>query len=548
MRLLFLSSRPFVRATDAFFHSAIRNLNLVFVPSMSDSEPSDVVLLAEMCERNGPVVVMVCPTGSPIPADLPVRLFSSDVFGVQGNDGSEYTLQRDVFGIVRLTPQQPQQPQPATQGSQAQALPQVQQQPQRDNSLYAACHHFQMCEMSGRGLVRKVCVVLLTRDCHKLYQNISVINNQLASVARCVCEGNTATFKADVSCIVDELRRFDEPPGLEKYCMDLDYVSMKEALPALIQQYERLKSQPVMKLEPGITPVPESRGFLMDRSIPQASPLERLRLLQKIGRPIDTFRPLLSTLTSKRAVAINDALLEAHAICSLGPDVLWMAAQDARFMSAGDIAGEASHTSICGTPLCSLSVFMKERAASAARPGLPQSDRPQLQLCVSDAVSALLRHHVLSLRAKHEDEEQAYSLLSTAAAPSKVPPLGFESFGLKETRQYLTEALFKNIVFALLKGESVIIRCKPDEKFATMAMVRALSVFIPQNVLYCGTKCDRPTAPLFHEWREGLLDICDLGSVKLAGGPLSFDLLERAKSFCSRIIIGDRNITAIIPR
>jgi hypothetical protein len=44
------------------------------------------------------------------------------------------------------------------------------------------------------------------------------------------------------------------------------------------------------------------------------------------------------------------------------------------------------------------------------------------------------------------------------------------------------------------------------------------------------------------------LDICDLGSVKLAGGPLSFDLLERAKSFCSRIIIGDRNITAIIPR
>jgi hypothetical protein len=191
---------------------------------------------------------------------------------------------------------------------------------------------------------------------------------------------------------------------------------------------------------------------------------------------------------------------------------------------------------------------MKESAANAAPSSVPQSDRPQLQLYVSDAVSALLRHHVLSHRAKHEEEELAYSLLSTSGVPSKVPPLGFEAFGLKETRQYLTEALFKNIVFALLKGESVIIRGKPDEKFAIMAIVRALSVFIPQNVLYCGTKCDRPAAPLFYEWREGLLDICDLGSVKLAGGPLSFDVLERAKNFCSRIIIGDRNITAIIPR
>jgi hypothetical protein len=77
---------------------------------MSVSE--DAVFLAEMCERNGPVVVLAYPPGTQIPSDLPVRLFSCDVFGSPGSvDGNDSVLQRDAFCILRLTPQQPQ-PQP----------------------------------------------------------------------------------------------------------------------------------------------------------------------------------------------------------------------------------------------------------------------------------------------------------------------------------------------------------------------------------------------------------------------------------------------------
>jgi hypothetical protein len=135
-----------------------------------------------------------------------------------------------------------------------------------------------------------------------------------------------------------------------------------------------------------------------------------------------------------------------------------------------------------------------------------------------------------------------------SSVSSKLPAARFEILGLKETRQLLTEPLFKNIVFALLKGENVIIRGKQDDRMLIMSMVRALSIFIPQNVLYCGAKSDAPTPPLYAEWRDGTLDICDLGSVKLAGGPMSLEIHDRAKSFVSKISIGDKNITAVIPR
>jgi len=103
-------------------------------------------------------------------------------------------------------------------------------------------------------------------------------------------------------------------------------------------------------------------------------------------------------------------------------------------------------------------------------------------------------------------------------------------------------------VFALLKGENVIIRGKPDDRATISSMVRALAVFIPQNVFYVGTKSKDPPAPLHYEWLDATLDMCDLGSVKLAGGPMSLDAHERAKNYVSKVSLGDKSITAVIPR
>ena len=108
--------------------------------------------------------------------------------------------------------------------------------------------------------------------------------------------------------------------------------------------------------------------------------------------------------------------------------------------------------------------------------------------------------------------ERTQALLSTASLSSSSKQLVFrstsgrpsianaatasaaEAFGLQETRQLLTEPLFKNVVFALLKGENVLVRGKPDEQPLVMGIVRALAVFIPQNALYLGTK-DGPQQP-----------------------------------------------------
>jgi hypothetical protein len=511
----------------------------------------DVVFLAEMCERNGPVVVLSSPPGIHIPSDLPVRLFSCDVFGLQGNvDGNESLLQRDAFCILRLSPQLPKQQQPSSPllSAQTSATPQSEQPPPQNNP-YVAAHHFQMCEMSGRGLVRKVCVAFLTNDHHKLFQNLKIINQELVSVARCVCQGNIATFTADVECILAALRLLNEPPALERHADDLDYRSVKDALPGLLQQYERLNSQPVYKLDPTASPVPEARGDVVATSVAPMSPFDRLRLLQRFGRPIETFRPLLSTFTPERERLVNEALSNAQSVCSLAPDVLWMVEQEARFMSAGDTAGESFHTSVCSSPVCSLSVFLKTLAAKDSLPECAPTccERPELRFKVDDSVSALLRHHVLTEKVK-EDELQQVQAMLRGHASSKLQPAKVELPGLKEVRQLLTESVFKNIVFALLKGENVIIRGKPDDKVIIISMIRALSIFIPQNVLYCGTKSDQPPPRLYAEWREAPLDICDLGSVKLAGGPLSLEVHERGRSYVSKINIGDKYITAMIPR
>jgi hypothetical protein len=416
--------------------------------------------------------------------------------------------------------------------------------------------------------VRKVCVAYLTNDHHKLFQNMQIINQQLVSIAHCVCEGNIISFKADVSCILDQLRALSQPPGLDRYSSQPDYSALKDALPGLLQQYERLNSQSVYKVgcshsqaapqalsdDTNCSTSPSSPLNRLDLlsaclTLSPASPIERLSMLQRFGRPIDSFRPLLSVLTPGRQRHVNEALSMAHSVCCLPPDVMWMLKQEASFMSQGDITGESFHTSICGSPLCSLSAFMNPGLTKSAAPqsDLPCSEDPELRFKVDESLSALLLHHVLSQQAEERSLERMQASMRSSVS-SKLPPARFEILGLKETRQLLTEPLFKNIVFALLKGENVVIRGKQDDRMLIMSMVRALSIFIPQNVLYCGAKSDAPTHPLYAEWRDGTLDICDLGSVKLAGGPMSLEIHDRAKSFVSKISIGDKNITAVIPR
>jgi hypothetical protein len=425
-----------------------------------------------------------------------------------------------------------------------------------------------MKRLSCRGLVRKVCVAYLTNDHHKLFQNMQIINQQLVSIARCVCEGNIISFNADVSCILEQLRVLSHPAALDRYSSLPEYSALKDALPGLLQQYERLNSQSVYKVGSSHSPVapqalsddtncstsPSSHLNRLDitsacLTISPASPIERLSILQRFGRPIDSFRPLLSVLTPGRQRHVNDALSMAHSVCCLPPDVLWMLTQEASFMSQGDITGESFHTSICGAPLCSLSAFMSVGLAKRAAPpsDLACSEDPELRFKVDEAVSTLLRHHVLSRQAEECSLERMQASARTSVS-AKLPPARFEILGLRETRQLLTEPLFKNIVFALLKGENVVIRGKQDDRVLIMSVVRALSIFIPQNVLYCGTQSDCPTPPLYVEWRDGTLDICDLGGAKLVGGPMSLEIHDRAKSFVSKVSIGDKNITAVIPR
>jgi hypothetical protein len=534
---------------------------------MSAPEQSgDVVFLAEMCERNGPVVVLSHPPSAHVPADLAVRLFSCDVFGLQGNvDGSEYVLQRDAFCILRLSPQIPQQqpqqqpsPQPAATASAVQGIPQPQPPPPKDDNPYIAAHHFQMCEMSGRGLIRKVCVAFVTNDHHKLFQNMNVVSSVLSAAAACVCDGNLASFISDVSCIIEELRSFNDPSNLDRHCKDIDYTALKDAHPSLLQQYERLHSQPFFKTESGFktdsgaSPTRDARqsSDAISRTIPHIPPFERLRTLHRFGRPIESFRPLLSTFTPGRRRLVNDSLRHAQAVCSQPPEVLWALAHESRFMSPGEITGHTTHTDICGASMCSPSAFLKPRNASAVAPdpSLASSERPQLHFGLDDSLSVLLRHHILSQAASDAAPQRPPLSTDPAAAASKSTLAKSDVFGLKETRVFLTDSLFKNVVFALLKGENVIIRGKPDDRATISSMVRALSVFIPQNVFYVGTKSNEPPAPFHYEWLDATLDICDLGSVKLAGGPMSLDAHERAKNYVSKISVGDKSVTAVIPR
>ena len=547
---------------------------------MAAREPcSDFIFLAEMCERNGPVVVEAFPRNSPVPADLPVRLFSCDMYGASAHDGIEdFVLQRDSFCILRLSPQLPQQQQLQLQiqpalaqlGPPAQPPQQHQEDPLQDGNAYAAVHHFQLCEMSGRGLIRKVCVAFVTSDTHKITRHMSTIGRQLANVARCVCRGNVAAFKADVAAILADLRQLAQPS-----CLDAS-PDLKEALPGLVRQYELLASRPVVNpalavptkgivsADPPLSCTAEAAAA--QQSIPSATPLERAQMLQAFGRPIEVWRPFMSTLTRERQQALSAALLEAHSVCALAPDVLWMLSEEARFLSPGDMSGDSLHSSACDVALGSLSAFTKRSMLAARAPAPPAAatDRPLLEFHSNEAVSVLLRHHILGQKAKEDALERTQALLKAATISSKQPfsrassgrpslsvatPLSaVELVGLQETRQLFNEHLFKNVVFALLKGENVLIRSKPDEQPLVVGIVRALSIFIPQNVLYRGTKPAGATSAMYQEWRETPLDICDLGSVKLAGGPKSVDVHERARAYVARIDIDDKNITAWIPR
>jgi hypothetical protein len=157
-----------------------------------------------------------------------------------------------------------------------------------------------MKRLSCRGLVRKVCVAYLTNDHHKLFQNMQIINQQLVSIARCVCEGNIISFNADVSCILEQLRVLSHPAALDRYSSLPEYSALKDALPGLLQQYERLNSQSVYKVGSSHSPVapqalsddtncstsPSSHLNSLDitsacLTISPASPIERLSILQR---------------------------------------------------------------------------------------------------------------------------------------------------------------------------------------------------------------------------------------------------------------------------
>jgi hypothetical protein len=282
--------------------------------------------------------------------------------------------------------------------------------------------------------------------------------------------------------------------------------------------------------------------------IPPASPLQRLKQLQRFGRPVEIFRPLLSTLSAQHRDSVNEALAHAHAICSLSPEVVMMLMHEARFMSATDIAGQSLHTSICGAPLCSLSVFIKQDAPQLnARHHLPRSsDRPQLLLHLDESLSVMLRHHVLHQHAR--DEALKRTIGSSGIAAIKSPGAAFEIKGLKEARAFLSDALFKNAVFALLKGENVIIQGRDEDRNIIMGIVRALSLFIPQNVFYRGSRAGSISPSLYQEWRDDPLDISDLANVKLAGAPLALDIHDRAKAFISKITISHKSITSNLPK
>jgi len=519
---------------------------------MAAPEPcSDFIFLAEMCERNGPVVIESYPMDALVPLDLPVRLFSCDMYGpphsVQAEGGAdEFLLQRDSFCIMRLSQQLPPHQQRHVQqqpilalGSPAQAGQEAPPPPGDSDCAHAAVHHFQMCEMSGRGLIRKVCVAFVTNDPHKITRNMTIINRQLIAVARCVCEGNAAAFKADAAAILSDLRQLIDPPALDAF------PDLKEALPVLLRQYELLSTRPLMNPAPAFNPapaLPTPGGFFAPpfsapvppsaaasaeaapppptappalHNIPPASPLDRLKMLQAYGRPLETWRPFMSTLPRQRQRAISAALLAAHDVCSLQPDVMWMLSEEARFLTAGDVSGDTPHSCVCDGVLGSLSAYMKRSNLQAApAPAVADAalDRPFLEFPGNAAVSVMLRHHLLSQKAKESAAERTQALLSTASVSSSSKQPVFrstsgrpsianaatasaaEAFGLQETRQLLTEPLFKNVVFALLKGENVLVRGKPDEQPLVMGIVRALAVFIPQNALYLGTK-DGPQQP-----------------------------------------------------